>query len=67
MTVRSKHYSKMSLTVLVVPKLIFPGYFVSYGWYACTIEHVSIKGVLLRVSLWVLHAVARYLFSKATV
>lgn len=27
---------KMSLAVLVVSKLIFPGYFVSCGRYACT-------------------------------
>lgn len=42
---------KMSLAVLVVSKLIFPGYFVSCGRYACTIKHVSVKSVLLRVSL----------------
>lgn len=54
----------MSLTVLVVPKLIFPGYFLTHGSNACTIEYVSIRGVLLRDFLIV---ALSYLFSKATV
>lgn len=51
LTVSSKHYLKMPLTVLVVSKLTFPGYLVCHGRYVYTIEHVSIKGVLLRFSL----------------
>lgn len=46
LTVRSKHYSEMSLTALVVSKLIFAGDFVFHEKYVCVIEYVSIKGAL---------------------
>lgn len=41
----------MSLTVLVVSKLIFPGYFVTLARYAYVVEHMFIRSVLLRVFL----------------